>query len=156
MPTDYRIVAGDKLKVTVFDEPNLTGEYMIGMDGQLDLPLVGSVNARNMQNTALATEISTKLKEGGYVLSPRVSVEVLSHRPVYVLGEVNKPGEYPHDSTMSLEQAIAKAGGYTRRADRKYIVLKRSGWSDSRRIELTGPVLQIAPGDTITVKESFF
>jgi polysaccharide biosynthesis/export protein len=156
LPASYRVAAGDKLKVTVFDEPNLTGDYLVGMSGDLAMPLIGSIDARNMQDSDLANAISAKLKEGGYVLSPRVSIEILSHRPVYILGEVNKPGEYPHDAGMSLEQAVAKAGGYTRRADKKSVVLKRSDWTASRRVDLRGSALQIAPGDTITVSESFF
>jgi polysaccharide biosynthesis/export protein len=156
LPTSYRITPGDRLKVTVFDEANLTGEYLVGLGGELSMPLLGSIDTRDLQGGALAETIAGKLKDGGYVLAPRVSVEILSHRPFYILGEVNKPGEYPHASGMTLEQAVALAGGYTRRADTKSIVLKRSNWGQSERVRLDKSALQIAPGDTITVRESFF
>lgn len=156
LPGAYRITAGDKLKITVFDEANLTGEYLVGLGGELSMPLIGSIDVRNLQGVAVADVIAARLKEGGYVLSPRVSVEILSHRPFYILGEVNKPGEYPHSSGMTLEQAVAMAGGYTRRANTKSVVLKRSSWSQSERVRLDKSALEIAPGDTITVRESFF
>jgi len=156
LPGSYRVGPGDKMKVIVFGEPNLTGDYLIGMSGDLAMPLIGSIDAKNMRSSELADAISAKLKEGGYVLSPRVSIEILSYRQIYVLGEVNKPGEYSHDAGMTLEQAVAKAGGYTRRADTKSVVLKRNSWTASQRVRLNGPALQIAPGDTIRVTESFF
>lgn len=152
----YSISPGDRLKVTVFDEENLTGEYQVSMEGSLQMPLLGSIPAMDQTANHLADAIATKLEDGGYVLVPRVAVEIVDHQPFYILGEVVNPGEYPHHAGMTLEQAIAKAGGYTRRANTDLVVLKRSEWNIGKRVKLDGTPLQIAPGDTITVKEAFF
>ncbi|GGD48074.1 polysaccharide biosynthesis/export family protein [Croceicoccus pelagius] len=150
------LAAGETVKVGVFNEPTLTGEFMIGPDGNLALPLIGVVQAAGQTSTSLATLIGTRLSEGGYVLDPKVNVETLAYRPVYVLGEVQKPGEYAYSTDMTLLQAIAKAGGYTPRAAKSYVVLQRPTWAEPKRVELKESVLQIAPGDTIMVSESFF
>jgi len=153
----YELAAGDRVKVTVFDEPSLSGEFDIGLDGGLVMPLVSEVNVTGMSTDHLAGVISGKLVEGGYVLDPIVSVEILSHRPFYILGEVRQPGEYPVVGLLTLEQAIAKAGGYTPRASKSYVILKRISWDEGRRIEVDpGSPLKIAPGDTISVPEAFF
>jgi polysaccharide export outer membrane protein len=81
---------------------------------------------------------------------------VLEHRPIYILGEVNAPGEYDYDGALTLEQALAKAGGYSPRADRNFIILRREDWDTAQLLRLDGTALQIVPGDTITVRESFF
>lgn len=150
------LAAGETVKVGVFNEPTLTGEFMIAPDGNLALPLIGVVQAAGQTSTSLATLIGTRLSEGGYVLDPKVNVETLAYRPVYVLGEVQKPGEYAYSTDMTLLQAIAKAGGYTPRAAKSYVVLQRPTWAEPKRVELKESVLQIAPGDTIMVSESFF
>lgn len=152
----YRLSSGDKLKVTVFDEKSLSGEYVIGDGGALALPLIEKVDAGGKTPEQVAAAISGRLKEGGYVLNPRVSVEIMEHRPFFILGEVAKPGEYVYNSELTLDQAVAKAGGYTARADRGTIRLKRQEWPAARRVRLEGQALKIAPGDTITVQESFF
>lgn len=152
----YRISAGDKLKVTIFDEKSLTGEYGIGDGGTLAMPLISAIDANGKTTGQLAELIGAELKNGGYVLSPRVSVEVLEHRPFFILGEVSKPGEYAYASGLTLEQAVAKAGGFTPRADRVTVQIKRQDWPSAKKVRLDGRSLMIAPGDTITVRESFF
>ncbi len=153
---DYLIEGGDKLKITVFDEPTLTGDYEVGLEGALSFPLIGDVKAAGMNSNALSEAIAGILSEGGFVLSPRVAVEVTEHRPFFILGEVKAPGEYPYVGKLTFEQAVAKAGGFTTRADKNSIVLLRQGWNSPRRVKLEGEPLTIAPGDTITVQESFF
>lgn len=152
----YRVAAGDKLRVTVFDEPTLTGEYEIGDGGALSLPLIDAIPAGGMTPVELSSAISDTLKDGGYVLSPRVSVEIILHRPFFILGEVTKPGEYPYSGELTLEQAVAKAGGYTPRADKRVVKLRRQQWTSAKRIKLDGAALKIAPGDTVTIQEAFF
>ncbi|MEZ5687531.1 MAG: polysaccharide biosynthesis/export family protein [Caenibius sp.] len=153
----YNLAAGDRVKVTVFDEPSLSGEFDIGLDGELVMPLISGVEVTGMSTDRLASIISTKLVEGGYVLEPIVSVEILSHRPFYILGEVKQPGEYPVVGMLTLDQAIAKAGGYTPRASKGHVILKRISWEKGRRIDVDpGSSLKIAPGDTISVPEAFF
>lgn len=152
----YSIGGGDSLNINVFDEPTLTGEYEIGLDGVLSFPLIGVVEVSGMTSQALSETISAKLSEGGYVLSPRVTVEVTSYKPFFILGEVNAPGEYPYAGSLTLEQAVAKAGGFTARANKRAIIIMRHDWNSPRRISLEGSPLMIAPGDTITVQEAFF
>jgi polysaccharide export outer membrane protein len=152
----YRIADGDKLKVTVFDEPTLTGEFGVGLDGSLSLPLITSMQASGQTPNELAAKITSALAAGDYVLSPRVSVEVAQHRPFYILGEVTAPGEYPYIGDLTVDQAIAKAKGYSTRANKSEVVLQRQGWTQGRRVRLDSAPLLIAPGDTITVQEAFF
>ena len=152
----YRVGAGDKLKVTVFDEPTLTGDYQVGVGGELVLPLISPLATEGQTPEAVSQMIAKSLAEGGYVLTPRVSVEITTHRPFFILGEVKAPGEYPYSGELTLEQAVAKAGGYTPRAEQGAVVLRRQGWSQSKRVKLGESALRIAPGDTITVQEAFF
>lgn len=152
----YRVGAGDKLKVTVFDEPTLTGDYQVGVGGELVLPLISPLATEGQTPEAVSAMIAKSLADGGYVLTPRVSVEITTHRPFFILGEVKAPGEYPYSGELTLEQAVAKAGGYTPRAEQKAVVLRRQGWSQSKRVKLGNSALRIAPGDTITVQEAFF
>jgi polysaccharide biosynthesis/export protein len=152
----YRIAEGDKLKVAVFDEPTLTGEFGVGLDGGLALPLIAPIKASGLVPQQLADKIAAALAEGGFVLSPRVSVEVSQHRPFYILGEVAAPGEYPYIGDLTVEQAIAKARGFTPRANKTEVVLLRQGWSAGKRVRLGTSPLLIAPGDTITIQEAFF
>ncbi|QFT77364.1 polysaccharide biosynthesis/export family protein [Erythrobacter sp. THAF29] len=152
----YFVDAGDQVKITVFDEDTLSGEFEVGSGGTLAMPLIEPLIVKDMTPGAVATLIETKLKEGGFVLYPKVAVEILEHRSFFILGEVNAPGEYAHNGELTLEQAVAKAGGFTPRAEKKSIVLKRQLWSGSRLIRLDNTALKVAPGDTITIRESFF
>lgn len=152
----YRIAGGDKLKVSVFDEPTLTGEFGVGLGGNLSLPLIAPMQVSGLAPDQLAAKIATALAEGGFVLTPRVTVEVSQHRPFYILGEVAAPGEYPYIGDLTVEQAIAKARGYTPRANKSEVVLRRHGWNEGKRVRLGTMPLLIAPGDTITVQEAFF
>ena len=156
MSQGYRVSGGDKIRVSVFDEPTLTGEYDIGLDGGLSLPLLGTIPAQGKSAEQLAQAIAAALSEGGYVNDPRVAVDVAMHRPFFILGEVQAPGEYPYAGDLTVEQAIAKAGGYTPRAARSEVVLRRASWAEPRRIKLGTAPLLIAPGDTIRVEEAFF
>lgn len=152
----YLVDAGDKLKITVFDEETLTGEFDVGTGGTISLPLLEPVSVKDMTPRQVAQVIEEKLAAGGYVLYPRVSVDILEYRPFFILGEVTTPGEYPHGGDLTLEQAVAKAGGYTPRAQKNMVVLKRQDWAESRLIKLGDSPLRIAPGDTIIIRESFF
>jgi polysaccharide export outer membrane protein len=156
LSTGYRLGAGDRLRVTVFDEPSLSGEYEVGVAGAITLPLVSDVPAINQTQESLAQAIAAKLKAGSYVLNPRVAVDILGYRPFYILGEVNKPGEYTAAGGLSLLQAIAKAGGFTARADRANVILRRPGFDSGLKVRVSDPPLIIAPGDTVMVTESTF
>lgn len=156
LASGYQVAAGDKLRITVFDEPTLTGDYQIGDDGAVAFPLIEPVRATGLNTAELADTISRELQKGGYVLVPRVAIEVTEHRPFYILGEVAKPGEYPYSGELTLNQAVAKAGGFTARANKRVVKLQRQSSSAAARIKLDGTPLKIAPGDTIIVQEAFF
>ena len=141
----YRVAAGDKLRVTVFDEPSLTGEYLIGVGGDLSLPLIAVISAGGSTVQDISAIIAEKLKTGGYVLLPKVSVEILQHRPFYILGEVNKPGEYPFSGDLTFEQAVARAGGFTPRANRRTISIRRQSRENSQRVRLQRRSLEDCP-----------
>lgn len=151
----YRLAAGDKLRVTVFDEPSLTGEFQVGSAGELALPLIQSLPVVGQSSEQVAIAIASALSKGGYVLEPRVAVEVIQYRPVYILGEVSKPGEYPHTGELTFLQAVAKAGGFTPRADKGSVIVQRSGGA-GRLVKLGETPLLVAPGDTMIVREAFF
>ncbi|WP_230279915.1 polysaccharide biosynthesis/export family protein [Croceicoccus sp. Ery15] len=151
----YAVAAGDNLKITVFDEPSLTNEFQVDSAGNLAMPLIEKVAVTGKTPNEVAALIGAELKSGGYVLDPKVSVEVLAYRPVYVLGEVSQPGEYPYSPDLTFFQAIAKAGGFTPRANKTMVVLQRAAWSSPRTIKLTDEPLMIAPGDTVMIEESF-
>lgn len=153
----YRVAAGDRVHVMVFDEGALSGDFQIDLAGDLSMPLIDKIPVDGKSTAMLAQVITERLQKGGYVLNPRVSVEILSHRPFFILGEVKLPGEYPYSGNLTLEQAVAKAGGYTPRADKGSVVLRRQEWAAGRQIRLDrGTSLKIAPGDTVTVREAFF
>lgn len=152
----YSVSAGDQLRVTVFDEPGLTGEFPIDQQKKLNLPLVGDISVAKMTTDEVATAIASALTNGGYVKEPRVTVGIVEYRPIYILGEVNNPGVYPFTPDMTFTQAVAMAGGFTPRAKEAEIVLERYAWGEPRMIRLGQQQLMMAPGDTLIVQEAFF
>ncbi|WP_421848344.1 polysaccharide biosynthesis/export family protein [Novosphingobium sp.] len=151
----YHLGAGDRVRVTVFNEPSLTGEYNITPGGALAFPLIGVVSAGGRTIDAVQQELTGKLAEG-YVNDPRVSVEVLNYRPFYILGEVNRPGEYSYASGMTVEQAIARAGGFTYRANEKTVFLRRQTGTGESAVPLRSAQVAVLPGDTIRIGERYF
>lgn len=150
----YTLDSGDKLRVVVFGQDGITNSYIVGADGNVNLPLVGAVPARGFTTAQLSQMISERLKQG-YVREPHVSVEVETYRPFFILGEVTTPGQYPYVANMTAETAIAIAGGFSPRADKRQVELTRnaSGQSFKGEVPLSYPV---RPGDTIQVKERWF
>ncbi len=151
---DYVLGPGDKVRVIVFGEEGLSGEFVVGGAGKVSFPLIGDVPASGLPVQAFQAELENGLKQG-YLKSPRVSVEVLTYRPYYILGEVNKPGEYPYSNGLNVLNSIATAGGFTYRAQTKRVYIRRANESTERPYTLTSGV-QVAPGDTIRVTERFF
>ncbi len=150
----YPLRAGETIQVVTYGEDTLTGEFNIGANGVLSFPLVGDIKAAGLTPAALGKSIAAALSDG-YVLNPQVNVEVKNYRPIYILGEVNKPGEYPYVPDMTILAAIAKADGFTYRAQQKQIFLKRSDQPREVKIRL-GSNTRIYPGDTIRIAERFF
>jgi len=152
--SSYQLGAGDKLRVTTFGEPTLTGEFTVGGNGEVSLPLVGDVSAQGATVSEFRDRFVTALKDG-YLLDPRVSVEVLTYRPFYVLGEVNKPGEYPYTNRLTVQNAVATAGGFTYRANTRRVFIKHQNETAEREYPLTVGTT-VAPGDTVRIGERFF
>ena len=150
----YRLDAGDRLRITVFNEPALTGEYAVTSEGSLSFPLIGEVVARGRTPTQLREDLRQRLNDG-YVRDARVAVEPVNYRPYYILGEVNKPGQYPYSVGLGIEQAVAAAGGYTYRANRGTAHVRRSEDSRELRIKLRRERVPVLPGDTIRIGERY-
>jgi len=152
---DYRLGPNDRARITVFGQPNLTGEFTLDGNGTIAYPLVGEVNANGLTPSELQQAIAGKLDKE-YLQNPSVSVEVLTRRPFYVLGEVQKPGNYPYVTDMTALNAVAIAGGYTYRARTTQFYIKRLD-KDGRMIRVVAkPETVLRPGDTLEVSERYF
>ncbi len=149
----YRLGSGDKLRITVYNEEDVTGEYEVDSSGNVSLKMIGAVAAAGRTLPELTKVIEAKLLDG-YLLNPRVAIDVLNYRPFYVLGEVNTPGSYPYVAGITVLKAIALAGGYTFRARTSKIELLHANEPDKPiLVDQNTPLL---PGDIIRVKERFF
>ena len=150
----YTLGAGDSLRITVFGEEDLGGEYVVDGSGAVSLPLIGQVRAGGYTVPEFEGIIIEKLSDG-YLRTPRVIIEVTNYRPFYIMGEVNAPGQYPYVTGMSVLNAVALAGGYTYRANESRVYIRRGG----AEVEVTAPAdpsTRIGPGDIIRVGERFF
>ena len=150
----YRLDAGDKLRVIVYGQEGLTNTYAIDASGAITMPLIGSVPARGRTPAGLASEIAAKLRRG-YIRDPSVAVEIDAYRPFFILGEVAAPGQYPYVPNMTVESAVAIAGGFSPRARRDSVTLTHTDASGSGRfvVPLGTP---LSPGDTVFVGERWF
>ena len=152
--TAYLLGTGDKLRVIVYGEDDLGGVFEIDGSGMVRLPLIGQVQAAGLSQRQFEQEVKAKLDQG-YLKDARVSVEVTNYRPFYIIGEVNKPGEYPYVNGMSVLTAVALAGGYTYRANESDIYIRRNGGVDELSLP-ADPTTKINPGDIVRVPERFF
>jgi polysaccharide export outer membrane protein len=150
----YRLGPGDKLHIITFDESQLTGDFSVGADGMVSLPWIGDVQAQGRTESELRRDIEAKLKDG-YILNPTISLQILTYRPFYILGEVNKPGEYPYTAGLTVMSAVATAGGFTYRANTRRIYIKHQGATTEIKEHASASV-EIHAGDTIRVAERFF
>jgi len=150
-----KLKAGDKLRITVYGEEKLSGEYQIDPNGRVSVPLAGTIRAAEMTTPSLEQLIGGTLKRGGFIRDPQVSVEIINLRPFFVLGEVDKPGQYPYVSGLNVMSAIAVAGGYTFRASETRVQIQRAGEPDFTEYPLSTRI-QIYPGDLIRVPPRYF
>lgn len=150
----YQLGSGDQIRVTVYGEDDLSGEFELDGTGTIAMPLIGAVSIGN-RNLGDAEALITAQLADGFLVNPRVSIEVLNYRPFYILGEVKQPGSYAYVSGMTVLNAIALASGFTYRASENKIEVTRriDGEEQKMRIELTAAVL---PGDILRVPERFF
>ena len=151
---EYRLGAADKVRVNVYGEEALTGEFIVGGSGRISMPLIGEIQAAGLTITEFQGEIAEALKKG-YINEPRVAAEVLNYRPFYILGEVNKPGEYPYTNNLTVLNAVATAEGFSYRANTRQVFIKRADGAGEQAYPLT-TATQVAPGDTIRIGERFF
>ncbi len=150
----YRLDAGDKLRVVVYGQEGLTNTYAIDAGGSITMPLIGAVPARGRTTAGLASEIAAKLRNG-FIRDPSVAVEIESYRPFFILGEVAAPGQYPYVPNMTVESAVAIAGGFSPRARRDSVtVTHNEGAGPTRIVVPLGTPL--GPGDTVLVSERWF
>jgi len=150
----YSLGPGDRLSIITFDEPQLTGNFAVGSNGMVSLPWIGDVQAQGRTEAELRADIEARLKDG-YILNPQVSLQVLTYRPFYILGEVNRPGEYPYVSGLSVVSAVATAQGFTYRANKKRVYIKRAVQPTELALPLS-PATEIRAGDTIRIGERYF
>ncbi|MFN3231030.1 MAG: polysaccharide biosynthesis/export family protein [Alphaproteobacteria bacterium] len=151
---DYRLDTGDIVKVTVFGETDLSGDFKVNDNGTVSMGLVGDVSAKGLTATEVEEAIVAALKPD-YLINPSVTVQVLSYRPFFIMGEVRNPGSYQYASGMSILEAVALAGGFTYRARTEEVYLRREGESPDDE-KLMSVDLDVLPGDVIRVRERFF
>ncbi|NML96224.1 polysaccharide export protein [Novosphingobium sp. TW-4] len=150
----YKLGPADKVRIIVFNEETLSGEFSVNDSGSLSLPLIGEVPAVGRVASEVVKDIEARLADG-YLREPHVSLDVLTYRPFYILGEVTKPGTYPYSNGLTAMNAVATAEGYTYRANKRKVMIKRAGESEEHVYPLT-PDLKIYPGDTVRVVERYF
>jgi polysaccharide export outer membrane protein len=154
MQWPYTLDSGDRLRVVVFGQDGLTNSFVLDASGQMDMPLIGTVQARGLTVDQLSARIADMLRQG-FVRDPHVAVEVEAYRPFFILGEVAQPGQYPYTPNMTVETAVAIAGGFGPRGYKKAVTISRNYGGQVYRFQtpITAPV---RPGDTIQVQERWF
>lgn len=150
----YTLDSGDRLRIVVFGQEGLTSSYIVDVSGKIAMPLIGAVSVRGLTTTQAARVIADRLRQG-FIREPHVAIEVEIYRPFFILGEVIAPGQYPYVPNMTVETAIAIAGGFTPRAYRWDVEVSRSagGVTARQKVPMIAPV---RPGDTINVGERWF
>ena len=147
----YQLGPGDQIRVTVFGLDALNNTYLVGDTGTISLPMIGTVEASGKTVAHFETDIAESIRARQLMLDPKVSAQILAYRPFFIMGEVQRPGQYPYVPGMSIMTAVSIAGGYTFRADTKAVTVTRSSAKGR-----ASPESNVQPGDLIQVKESWF
>jgi len=145
---------GDKIRISVFGEDKLSGDFEIDQSGRISLPLAGTVEAQGLTQSELEQALAKKFRSE-YLKNPKVTVTIATLRPFYIIGEIEKPGEYPYKSGLNVLTALAIAGGPTYRASRSTVQIQRRGETSMRDYPISASV-PILPGDVIRVPERYF
>jgi polysaccharide export outer membrane protein len=148
---EYRLGPADQLRITVYNEPELTGLFVVGAQGAIAYPLVGSIQAGGLTVEEFTGALRTALQV--YMRQPNVSVEVANYRPFFILGEVQRPGTYPYAASLTVLNAVATAGGFTYRANRGRVFVRHANETVERDYPMT---TLVRPGDTVRIGERFF
>jgi polysaccharide export outer membrane protein len=153
----YRLGGGDEIRVITYGSQDLTAQFHVSDDGYIAMPLLGNVQAAGKTPTELSADIANALVRKGLVNNPSVSVEILTYRPIFLLGEVTRPGQYPFQPGMTVQQAVAMAGGFTYRAiDDKVNLTRRQGHEGNPIVGSVPVNAVLQPGDTVNVLERTF
>ena len=152
--SDYRLASADKVRIDVFGEEALGGEFVVNAEGKVALPLIGEVQAAGLTVAQLQDAVTQALSQG-YLNQPRVTAQVLTYRPIYILGEVNRPGEYPYVPDLTVLNAVATAQGFTYRANARRVFVRRAGSQTEEPQPLTADT-RVSPGDTLRIGERYF
>lgn len=152
---EYRIGPGDKLKVTVFNEPALSGEFQVRGTGNVAFPLAGEVPAAGASATEFQERLTKHLR-GRYVRDPKVSVEIVDYRPINVTGEVRNAGQHAYRPGLTVQDAVALAGGYTYRANTRTVYIRRRNAGGEITVQTDGERVAVLPGDDVRVAERYF
>jgi polysaccharide export outer membrane protein len=150
----YLLDSGDRLRIVVFGQEGLSNSYIVDAAGNITMPLIGAVPARDTSTSELARAVGTRLRNG-FIREPHVAIEIESYRPFFILGEVTYPGQYPYVPKMTVETAVAIAGGFTPRAYRWDVKVTRSQGGQAYRMAVP-LTYALQPGDTITIDERWF
>lgn len=150
----YRLGAGDKMRIIVFGEPDLSGEFFVDDGGSVDLPLIGDVAAGGRTVADFEKQVIDRFSNG-YLRDPKVSIEVLNYRPFFIIGEVKNGGEYPYKGGLTVQDAVAIAGGYSYRANINFAYIRRAGSDAEIKVDLAQRAA-IFPGDNVRIPERFF
>jgi polysaccharide export outer membrane protein len=151
---NYQLGPGDHVRVIVYGQPDLSGEFQVDGSGKVAFPLVGNIDAGGQSASQFEKTITAKLQPD-YLQDPRVSVEVMTYRPFYIVGEVKNPGNYPYTNGMTVINAVAMAGGFTYRARDDEFEITRAK-DPSKKVEDADQHTEVHPGDVITVPERWF
>jgi polysaccharide export outer membrane protein len=148
----YTLDTGDQLHVTVFGQDAMAGDYVVDGSGYISLPLIAQVEARGRTSEQLEQQIGQQLVEGGYLKDPNVNVQILTHRPFFILGQVSQPGQFVYMENMTVLAAVAMAGGFTARADPDgFTITRKVGDQIVEERAQRNTVLR--PGDVVYVRE---
>jgi protein involved in polysaccharide export with SLBB domain len=149
-----RFQGGEKIRITVYGEPTLSGDYDIDPNGVVSLPLAGTVRAVGLTQPEFEQELAKKFKSE-YLKNPKVTVTIIQFRPIYIVGEIAKPGEFPYKPGLNILTAMALAGGGTYRANRNYVLIQHIGETNTKEYPQSATTM-ILPGDLIRVPERYF
>lgn len=150
-PGPYQLGPGDQIRLTVFGLDALNNTYLVGDTGAISLPMIGTVEASGKTVARFESDIAESIRARQLMLDPKVSAQILAYRPFFIMGEVQRPGQYPYVPGMSMMTAVSVAGGYTFRADTKALTVTRSSTKGR-----ASPESSVQPGDLIQVQESWF
>jgi polysaccharide biosynthesis/export protein VpsN len=152
--SQYKLGAGDVIKISVFGQTDLSLTTKVPHMGVINYPFLGDIEVVGMTASQLESTIYKGLK-GDYLVEPSISVTIEEYRPFFIDGEVKKPGGYPYQPGLSIDKAAALAGGYTERASRTKITIRRDIDGQQKLIE-SQPTDTVLPGDIVTISQSFF